>query len=163
LGGVTPIDITIPEGDKPKSAAPAAAAATAAPATNTADAIAVMKKAQQFVGGKAALDAVKSMHQVLDVTMKTPQGEMAVEMDTTTRYPDSQKRVVKTPMGEMTTVVSPNASFRSGPMGSGDLPASQRDQALKEIHMDLLTILRSVDQPGYTFTSGGMEKVGDVN
>lgn len=121
-----------------------------------------MRKAQQFAGGKAALDKIQAWRQVSDLTMKTPQGDMQVEMDTTTRYPDSQRRIVKTPMGEMTSVISPNASFRSGPMGSGDLPASQRDAAIKDMHMDLLTVLRSVDQPGYTFTISGTEKVGDV-
>jgi len=86
LGSVTPIDITIPEpGDKPKNAAPTVTTTPSAPATNSADAIALLKKTQQFVGGKAALDSVKSMRQVADVTMKTPQGDMQMEMETTTR------------------------------------------------------------------------------
>jgi len=141
----------------------AAAAATAAPATNSADAIALVKKTQQFVGGKAAIDNVKAMRQVADVTMKTPQGDMQMEMDTTTRYPDSQRRVMKTPMGDMTMVVTPAAAFQAGPMGSRDLPASQRDTTLKGMKMDILTILRNVGQPGYTFASSGTEKAGDVN
>ncbi len=161
LGSVTPIDITIPEaGDKPKAPA---AATPSAPATNSADAIALVTKTQAFVGGKAAVDNVKAMRQVSDVTMKTPQGDMAMEMETTTRYPDAQRRVMKTPMGDITMVVTPTAAFQASPMGARDLPASQRDTTLKGLKMDLLTVLRNVGQPGYTFESSGAEKVGDVN
>jgi zinc protease len=166
FGPVTNIDISIPEpggGPKPAAGAMAAPAAPSAPAVSTPDAVALVKKVQQFMGGKAAIDKVQSTHQVSDVTMKTPQGDMQMEMDTTTRYPDAQRRVMKTPMGEITMVVTPTAAFQAGPMGNRDLPASQRDQTLKGMKMDLLTVLRNVDQPGYAFTMAGTEKVGDVD
>ena len=166
LGQVTPIDITIPEPGQPKSSTPAAAGVTSAavvPATNSADAIALMKKAQSFAGGKANLDKVQSLRQVADMNIKTPQGDMQMEADTITRYPDSQRRVMKTPMGDITMVITPGVAFQSGPMGARDLPSSQRDTTLKNLKMDLLTILRNVEQPGYTFASSGTEKVGDVD
>src|ERR1051326_853045 len=50
VGTVTPIDVTIPEAGGAK---PAAASMSAAPA---ADASAIVKKVEDFVGGKAALD-----------------------------------------------------------------------------------------------------------
>jgi len=161
LGSVTNIDVTIPEpGD---STPKAAAAASSAPAANTPDAIALMKKVQQFVGGKAVLDSVKATHQVADLTMKTPGGDMQLESDTTTRYPDAVRRVMKTPMGDVTMVITPSAAFQSGPMGARDLPSSQRDTMLRGLKMDLISVLRNVEQPGYTFASSGKEKVGDVD
>jgi zinc protease len=162
LGSVQTVDITIPEpGDNnaPKGGVPAAAAT---PAANTPDAIALMKKAQQFVGGKAVIDSVKATHQVADLTMKTPGGDMQMESDTTTRYPDAVRRVMKTPMGDVTMVITPEVAFQSSPMGARDLPSSQRDTMLRGLKMDLITVLRNVEQPGYTFASSGKEKVGDV-
>jgi zinc protease len=170
LGSVTPIDITIPEaGGQPKAPAAAgaagtpAAAAPAGPAKSTPEGVALAKKVQQFVGGKANIDKVQTTRQVADLTTKTPQGDMQLEMEMTTRYPDAQRRVMKTPMGDITIVVSPNAAFQAGPMGSRDLPASQRDTMLKGLKMDMLTVLRNIEQPGYTFAASGTEKVGDVN
>jgi zinc protease len=160
LGNVTPVDITIPEaGGTPKPAA----AAAAAPAALSASAVALAKKVQQFVGGKANIDKVQTTRQVADLTTKTPQGDMQIEMEMTTRYPDAQRRVMKTPMGDITIVVTPTAAFQAGPMGSRDLPASQRDTMLKGLKMDMLTVLRNIDQPGYTFAAGGTEKVGGID
>jgi hypothetical protein len=48
-------------------------------------------------------------------------------------------------------------------MGARDLPSSQRDTMLRGLKMDLISVLRNVEQPGYTFASSGKEKVGDVD
>jgi len=163
LGSVQTVDITIPEpgaNNAPKSAAPAAAAT---PAANTPDAIALMKKVQQFVGGKAVIDSVKATHQVADLTMKTPGGDMQMESDTTTRYPDAVRRVMKTPMGDVTMVITSEVAFQASPMGNRDLPSSQRDTLLRGLKMDLISVLRNVEQPGYTYATSGKEKVGDVD
>ena len=88
---------------------------------------------------------------------------MDVEMDEIIAYPESARRVMKTPMGEMTTVMGPTASYMSSPMGTQDIPASMRSQAQAEMKTDLLTVLRNVNNPDYTFSLVGTEKVGDVN
>ncbi|HEX7191588.1 MAG TPA: pitrilysin family protein, partial [Thermoanaerobaculia bacterium] len=65
-GSVTPIDVTIPESGMAKPAA-----ATGAPATPTGDATAIVRKVQDFVGGKAVLEKLQSLKTVLAMTQKT--------------------------------------------------------------------------------------------
>ncbi|HEX3580660.1 MAG TPA: pitrilysin family protein [Thermoanaerobaculia bacterium] len=151
VGNVTPIDVTIPDGS------PKPAGGSSQPAAEKADASALVKKVQDFVGGKAALDKVQATKIVRSMTTKTPAGDMDVEMEQTVQYPDSIYQVVKTPMGEMTSVITPSAAFMNTPMGMQDMPASARAEA----KFDLLTILKSPEK--YTFAAVGSEKVGDVN
>src|SRR5205085_2894153 len=90
-------------------------------------------------------------------TQKTPGGDMDLELEQTVQFPESMYQLVKTPMGEMTTVMTPAAGFVITPMGTQDLPASMRG----EMRFDLLTILKMPEK--YTFAVSGTEKVGDVN
>jgi len=166
LGSVTPIDITIPEpGAKPKpaAAAPGAAAAPpAAPAASSADAVALMKKVQSFVGGKAKIDAVKATRTVGTMSMRGPQGLMDVEVDSLFQFPDMRRNIVKTPMGEMTMVSTPAAAFVVAPMGTQDMPASQREVQVRESRGELLTVLKNLDNPKYVFTLSAPDTV-EVN
>jgi hypothetical protein len=49
------------------------------------------------------------------------------------------------------------------PQGTQDMPGSQSAAMRSESRGDLLTVLKNIDKPGYTFTAAGTEKVGDVN
>lgn len=163
LGSVTPIDITIPEANAaPK--ADAKPAAGAAPVTRDTNAgVALVKKVQDFVGGKAKIDAVQAVRSVGTMKTKTPGGEMEMEIDTLVRYPDTRRTIMKTPMGEMTMVATPEGSFVSTPMGVQDLPSSQRESQKAEARFDMLNVLKNVDKPGYTFAVTGTEKVDNVD
>jgi zinc protease len=163
LGGVTAIDVTIPEGAPKPAAAPGGGSASAAPAGSNAAGLALMNKVRDFVGGKAKLDTIDAMHMVMSVSTKTPAGPMDMEMDSVVRYPDLRHSVMKTPMGEMTMVATPDAAFVITPMGTQDLPSSQRESQKNEAHIDMMTVLKNADKPGYTFTAGGMEKVDGVD
>ena len=156
LGSVTPIDITIPEigGAKKESAAPA---------TGNAEGLALANKVAEFVGGKAKVDAVKSVRRVGSMKMVTPQGEMQAEMNALTQFPSSQRVVMTLPMGVITRVVTPEAAFVITPMGTQDLPASQRDSGAAELKTEMLAVLKNIGNPKYTFTAGGTEKVGSVD
>jgi zinc protease len=161
LGTVTPIDITIPEpGAKP---AAAGAAAAPKPASSSPAGIALVKKIQTFVGGKAKIDAVQATHTVGSMQAQTPQGPMDIEADTITKYPDYSRRIMKTPMGEMTMVSTPDAAFMMSPMGSQDMPGSQRTSMRNESRADIIAILKNIDNPKYIFTIAGTEKVGTVD
>jgi len=155
LGGVTPIDVTIPE--------PGARPASAAPASSNAAGTSLVRKIQDFVGGKAAIDAVQSVHATGNMNLRTPRGPMDVEVDQLTRYPDSHRNVMKTPMGEMTMVSTSEGAFMIGPMGTQDLPAPQRAGMQNESRQDLLTVLKNADKSDYTFTVTGNEKIGDID
>lgn len=169
LGTVIPIDITIPEpgaAPKPAGSQPAAAqSATAAPAAagSTAEGTALAKKVLDFAGGKAKIDALQSMRQTATISAKTPAGPMDMESEMLVRYPDMRRSVMKTPMGEMTMVFTPDASFVLTPMGAQDMPGSQRDAIRNQSKSDFFTVLRNIDNPKYTFAAAGSEKVGDVN
>lgn len=155
LGTVSKIDVAIPE--------PGAAPAGAAPAASNGEGKALVGKIVNFVGGATAIQNVKAVHRVGTATMRSPQGPMDVEVDEIIAYPDSTRRVMKTPMGEMTMVMTPNAAFMMTPMGNQDIPSSQRAAMAGESRQDLLTVLRNADNPDYTFAVTGTEKVGDVN
>jgi zinc protease len=162
LGTVTPLDITIPEpGAKP--AAAGAATAAPKPSASSPEGLALIKKVQSFVGGKAKIDAVQATHTVGSMQAQTPQGPMDVEVDSITKYPDSSRRIMKTPMGEMTMVTTPDGAFMSSPMGSQDMPGSQRTMMRGESRADILGVLKNVDNPKYIFTVAGTTKVGAVD
>ena len=155
LGTVTPIDVTIPE--------PGAAPAGAKPAANTAEATALVKKIQDFVGGKAAIDAVQSVRMTGTMSRVTPQGPMDIEVDMLTKYPDAHRNVIKSPNGEMTFVSTADSAFMTGPMGTQDLPGSQRAAMQSDARQELLTVLKNAEKADYTFSLAGTEKVSYVN
>ena len=158
LGTVTPIDVTIPEpGAKPAAAGAAAAAPAPKPAGSSAEGLALARKVQEFVGGKAKIDAVQAVRMVSTVSMKTPQGPMDIEADNLTKFPDMRRGVMKTPMGEITMVSTADGAFMSGPMGVQDLPSSQREAQAREAKTDLITVLKNVDNPKYIFTVTGAD------
>lgn len=153
LGPVTAIDITIPEPGATETR-------EVAPAASDSAGLALMKKVQDFVGGKARLDSVQSIRTVQTVTQKSPQGEVQMEMEGLGRFPDDHRLTMKTPMGEMTMVITPDAAFALTPMGVRDLPSSQRDAIRTEARQEMVTILKYPDR--YTFAVKGTESVGNV-
>jgi zinc protease len=155
LGTVTPIDVTIPE--------PGARPATAAPATSNTAGTSLVRKVQDFFGGKAAIDALQSVRATGTMNIRTPQGPMDVEVEQLTRYPDSHRNVMKTPMGEMTMVSTPQEAFMITPAGVQDLPDSGRAGMQNELRQDLITVLKNADKPDYTFTVTGTSKIGDID
>ncbi len=155
LGPVTAIDITIPElnaGEK-----------KAAPAASNAEGTALVNKVAEFVGGKAKIDAVQAIQRTGTMAMKTPQGDMEAQVTFVTRYPDAQRMVMKMPMGEITRVVTPEAAFMITPMGMQDIPSSQRDASLADLRAELVSVLKNIGNPKYTFNAGATEKIGDGN
>ncbi|PYQ27737.1 MAG: hypothetical protein DMF56_19220 [Acidobacteria bacterium] len=164
LGNVTTIDITIPEpGAAPAKPGAGGGAAMAAPAAGNAEGLALANKVADFVGGKAKVDAVQAVKRSGSMKAVTPQGEMEMEMTTVAQYPNSVKVVMNTPMGSITRVISPQAAFMIGPMGTQDIPSSQRDQASSDMKTELLTVIKNIGNPKYTFSAGATEKVGTVD
>lgn len=153
-------------GAKPTVAGAGAAAAATAPAKPTSSSpagLALIKKVQSFVGGKAKIDAVVATHSTGSMEAQGPQGPMEIELDSIVKYPDYSHRVVKTPMGEMTLITTPDAAYISGPTGEQDMPASQRAAMRNESRADILSVLKNIDNPKYIFTAGSTEKVGTAD
>ena len=150
LGPVTPIDITIPSADAGEKKA-------AAPAAGNAEGSALLAKVQNFLGGDAAINAVNAVRITSSRNLNTPQGAMSADVVTLIRYPDTLRQEMSLPMGRITSVLSPGASFVITPMGTQDLPASQRDEALAELKTESMNILRNATNPKYTFSANGSE------
>lgn len=153
LGPVTTIDIAIPSAE-PK--------ADAAPVAGNAEGQALLQKVLQFAGGAANVATVNALRMTAAMNVQTPQGPMAIDAVTLVRHPDSMRQVMKLPMGEMTTVLTPETAFRITPMGIQDLPSSQRDAAVADMKTDFFHILRSAGNPRYAFSAAGTETIGDV-
>jgi zinc protease len=155
LGTVSKIDIAIPE--------PGAAPAGAKPAGSNAEGTALLNKVVNFVGGASTINSVRTIRRGGTMSVRGPQGPMDVEVDELMILPDQSRRIMKTPMGEMTMVVTPSAAFMATPMGTQDIPSSQRSAMDSEAKSDLLTVLRNAGNPAYTFAVTGTEKVGNVD
>jgi zinc protease len=155
LGSVTPIDITIPSGDAGAAKPPASG--------SNADGMALVRKVGAFVGDVKNLT---SLRRTATMMAKGPQGEMQLDVNAIVRYPDAQRVVMKTPMGEMVRVVSPDSSFMMMGGNSQDMPGSQRDAMLGEMRGEMIAVLKNLDNPKYTFTAGATEngaRVLDIN
>jgi hypothetical protein len=152
FGTVATLDIAIPEG----AAGPKKAEGS------TPEGRALLVRVAEAMGGAAKLQAVKAVQQKASMKMKTPQGEMNVDAESLQVFPDRQRQTMRTPMGEMTTVVSPQASFVSMPMGTRDMPASQKENAIKEMRTNPLALTQRASDPALTVREAGTEKIGEV-
>ncbi|HUP62088.1 MAG TPA: insulinase family protein [Thermoanaerobaculia bacterium] len=155
LGNVQSIDITIPE----PGAVPGATQ-SAPPVGSNAEGAALAKKVAAFVGNVAQLTSLK---RTASMSMVTPQGPMEMEIIALMQYPQSQRVEMKMPTMQVTRVTTPEAGFMITPMGTQDIPSSQRAATMAELKTDLLVVLKNIDNPKYTFAAAGTEKIGEVS
>ena len=161
LGAVTNIDITIPpapgeqQGAEGSSAPPAAP--TAAAASNP-EGKALAAKVAEGMGGEAKLKAVRALRAKLEQT-----GDQAAPpMEITIVYPDRMHLAMESPMGPMTVVFTPTSSFMAAQGQVREIPSSQKKESLEQIKRDMTFIAQHLDDPKFTFTAGGSEKIGEV-
>lgn len=152
FGAVTAVDIAIPQ---------PGASSTAAPAASNAEGKALIAKVIQAAGGMDKLGAIKAVRTKSTMDLKA-QG-MTLQVEETQVLPDKIYQHVSTPAGDLSIVVSPQDSFMAGAMmGQRPLPSSQREDQLNGAHRSLWYVAQHVNDPQYTFTAQGTEKVGDV-
>jgi zinc protease len=164
LGPVTNVDITIPPppSEQPTESAPGAGSAqapAAAPATSNAQGKALAAKVAESMGGQAKLKSVRALRAKLE---QQSEGESAPPVDVTIVYPDHMHVSMDSPMGRMTLVFTPRAAFMSAQDQVQEIPDSQKKESLAQIKRDLPYIAAHVDDPRFTFTANGTEKIGDV-
>ena len=153
LGPVTTIDITIPE--------PGGSSKNAAPSASNSDGLALVNKVAEFVGGTAAINNVQALRRTGTMNMNTPQGAMEAQVNAIVSFANTSQRVeMQLPMGQVVRVVTPQSGFMITPGGTQDMPSSMRESSLGEMRADLLTTLKNIANPKYTFTAGGTEEVG---
>ena len=156
LGPVKNIDITIPpppaEKEEKDSAKPGAA--------SNPEGKALAAKVATAMGGLPKLKSIKAMHVNI---AESDSGGPAAPVDVFLAFPDRMHVDVQTPQGNLTIVVSPDAAFMSmAGMGSRSMPPAQKTEMLSQLQHDLVYVAQHADDPSFTFTGSGTEKVGDI-
>jgi hypothetical protein len=154
-GPVTTLDITIPQPGGGKTAGAAAG--------SNAEGKALLAKVIEAMGGSAKIKAIKSLRRTVSTTVNTPQGEMAFHAEVVSVFPDRfWQKITGLPMGDMVTVMTPQAAFMAGPQGARDIPTSVKKEGLKSLLRDPLLVAQHDDDPKYVFSADATEKVGDI-
>src|SRR3984885_8740107 len=152
LGAVKNIDITIP--------APPAEKDETKPSSSNPEGKALAAKVVAAMGGKPKLQSIKSVHVNI---AESDAGGPPSPVDVYLQFPDSMHVDMQIPQGTLTIVASPDAAFMSLPgMGSRSMPPAQKTEMMSQMHHDLVYIAQHVDDPAFTFTGAGTEKIGDV-
>jgi zinc protease len=151
FGPVTNIDITIPQ--------PGASAA--APVTSNPEGRALLAKVIEAAGGEK-LKSIKAIRTKFTLTLKA-QG-ITLEAEVTAVPPDRVHTRMNTPGGELLLVIGPQESFMQMAAMGGvrPMPSSQRDDSLKGLRRNLWDVAQHADDPQYSFSARGTEKVGEV-
>ena len=153
LGSVKEIDITIPQ--------PPEAKEETKPAASNAEGKALAAKVATAMGGLPKLRSIKTMHVNI---AESDSGGSPSAVDVYLAFPDSMHVEMQLPQGSLTIVTSPQAGFMSmSGMGSRTLPPAQKSEMLSQLHHDLVYVAQHADDPAFTFTSGGSEKIGGVD
>ena len=89
--------------------------------------------------------------------------EPASQVDITIVYPDRMRLAMDSPMGPMTVVFSPAGAFMAAQGQVRPIPPSGAKESLQQIKRDPTFVAAHLDDPKFTFTANGAEKVGDVD
>lgn len=137
FGPVNDIDITIPE-PKMQIEIPAATPESLAKGQQ------LMAALRDKSGGKN-LTGLKSYHEVTVMTIAdTPMGPMDITLDKTVVFPDRMAMTTKLPFGEATQVITGEAGWQKGPMGTKDMTGEELSDAKQEMSFDTVAILRDL-------------------
>jgi len=158
LGPVKEIDITIPP---PPAAAADTGSDTAKPAASNPEGKALAAKVAASMGGLPKLKSIKTMHVSI---AESDGGAPPSPVDVTISFPDNMHVDVQTPQGNLTIVATPDVAFMSmAGMGTRSMPPAQKTEMLSQLHHDLVYVAQHADDPAFTFTAAGTEKIGDVD
>ncbi len=152
LGPVKNIDITIPPppGEKDDSK----------PSASNPEGKALAAKVASAMGGLPKLQSIKTMH--VNIAESDAGGPVS-PVDVYLAFPDSMHVEMQVPQGTLTIVASPDNAYMSMPgMGSRSMPPAQKTEMMSQMHHDLVYVAQHVDDPAFTFTAAGTEKVNDV-
>jgi zinc protease len=157
LGTVKQIDITIP----PPPAEKADKDDSAKPAASNPEGKALAAKVATAMGGLPKLQSIKTLHVNI---AESDGGAPPSPVDVTLAFPDRMHVDVQTPQGALTIVATPDDAFMSmAGMGTRSMPPAQKNEMLAQLHHDLVYVAQHVDDPAFTFTTAGTEKIGDVD
>ena len=159
LGPVKNIDITIPP--PPAEKGQAQAEEKSQPAASNPEGKALAAKVAGAMGGLPKLKSIKTMHVNI---AESDSGGPPSPVDVWLAFPDRMHVDVQTPQGNLTIVASPDAAFMAmAGMGSRSMPPAQKTEMLSQLQHDLVYVAQHADDPAFTFTAAGSEKIGGVD
>jgi zinc protease len=157
LGAVKEINITIP----PPPAEKSESNDSTKPAASNPEGKALAAKVAIAMGGLAKLQSIKAMHVSIE---ESDGGGPPSPVDVTLAFPDRMHVDVQTQQGALTIVTTPDTAFMSmAGMGTHNMPPEQKNEMLAQLHHDLVYVAQHADDPAFTFTAAGTEKIGDVD
>jgi zinc protease len=157
LGAVKEIDITIP----PPAAEKSGNNDATKPAASNPEGKALAAKVAAAMGGLPKLHSIKTVHVSID---ESDGGSPPAPVEVTVAFPDRMRIDIQTQQGALTIVASPDAAFMSmAGMGTRSMPPAQKDEMLSQMHHDLIYVAQHADDPAFTFTAAGTEKIGDID
>jgi zinc protease len=159
LGPVKNIDITIPP--PPAEKGQAQAEEKSQPAASNPEGKALAAKVAGAMGGLPKLKSIKTMHVNI---AESDSGGPPSPVDVWLAFPDRMHVDVQTPQGNLTIVASPDAAFMAmAGMGARSMPPAQKTEMLSQLQHDLVYVAQHADDPSFTFTAAGTEKIGGVD
>ena len=159
LGPVKNIDITIPP--PPAEKGQAQAEKKSQPAASNPEGKALAAKVAGAMGGLPKLKSIKTMHVNI---AESDSGGPPSPVDVWLAFPDRMHVDVQTPQGNLTIVASPDAAFMAmAGMGSRSMPPAQKTEMLSQLQHDLVYVAQHADDPAFTFTAAGTEKIGGLD
>lgn len=151
LGSVRTVDITIPA---PPEKIPDPTPETIGKGKE------ILRKALAAMGGEKVL-GIKDIIQSAQMTMNTPMGEMAMETQMTWASPNKMAQSMKMAMGEMTSGFDGTTGWMKSPMGTQDLPASQKEELSKSMALNTYVLLKGIESPDYAVQFFKDDKLND--
>lgn len=147
----------------PKTTAPSTPARPAPPSAEArAAGKALFAKVVEGLGGTAKARGVRDVSTRGQITAKTPQGEMTMEIQTAMIFPDHLSQQVDAPFGRLAMIATPAGAFVVGPNGSQDLPDHMRDELLRQVQRVPLHLAQKIDDPKLVAAAAGTEKIAGV-
>jgi zinc protease len=110
----------------------------------------ILNKSAAATGGQALM-GIKDIVLTGKQMQATPMGEFSMDAEISILRPNKMFMHMKTPMGDMTMVFDGTNAWMKSPMGTQDLPGSQREEMLKQVYGDVHYILQNAGKGEYTF------------
>jgi hypothetical protein len=138
---------------------------------STTDARALLAKVVEGLGGETAVRSVRSTRTKSHLVTRTFMGDVPRDIEKVAVFPDQLWEHVVMPGSEMSIAISPQGAFIhlpnaenlvNLPKGPVDLPAAMKAETLRELRSDPLYVAQQADDPRFTFSAGGSQKVGEV-
>ncbi len=142
---VQKIDLTIPE-PKPDSA----------PA-DSGQGVAMLKKAQDAMGGRARLAAVKDLESIVEAKFQMGATMAPVKQRTMRIYPDALRQEQELPFGKIIVFSDGKGGWMQSPQGMMALPPAVVQQVHQEMFRNIVSLILSDKEAGRTV------KMVDVN